>query len=118
MTFLKFAAILFIILNLTISIIIVKLFRLQKKGWNFSDIAFPLFVIEFYLITDKAYYHSLLPHLFLALSILAIFIASIFLWKRIDFTYARFFKLFWRAGFLVTFLIYLAMTISLFLIKN
>ena len=118
MTFLKFAAILFIILNLIISIILVKLFRLQKKGWNFADIAFPLFVIEFYLITDKAYYHSLLPHLFLALSILAIFIASIFLWKRIDFTYVRFFKLFWRAGFLVTFLIYLAMTISLFLIKN
>ncbi|MDO5078126.1 MAG: DUF3397 domain-containing protein, partial [Streptococcus minor] len=112
MTFLKFAAILFIILNFTISIILVKLLRLQKKGWNFADIAFPLFVFEFYLITDKAYYHSLLPHLFLALSILTIAIACIFLWKRKDFTYSRFFKLFWRAGFLLTFLIYLAMTIS------
>ncbi len=115
MTFLKFAAILFIVLNFTISIILVKLLRLQKKGWNFADIAFPLFVFEFYLITDKAYYHSLLPHLFLALSILTIAIACIFLWKRKDFTYSRFFKLFWRAGFLLTFLIYLAMTISLFL---
>lgn len=117
MTFLKFAAILFIILNLTISIILVKLLRLQKRGWNFADIAFPLFVFEFYLITDKAYYHSLLPHLILALSILAIVIAAIFLRKRQDFTYARFFKLFWRAGFLLTFLVYLAMTISLFLIR-
>ncbi|RRD31833.1 DUF3397 domain-containing protein [Streptococcus minor] len=115
MTFLKFAAILFIVLNFTISIILVKLLRLQKKGGNFADIAFPLFVFEFYLITDKAYYHSLLPHLFLALSILTIAIACIFLWKRKDFTYSRFFKLFWRAGFLLTFLIYLAMTISLFL---
>ncbi|CQR25745.1 membrane protein [Streptococcus varani] len=118
MTFLKFASLLFILLNLIISILLVKLLKLQKRGWNFADIAFPLFAVEFYLITDKAYYHSFLPHLILALSILAIVIASLFLWKKRDFTYGRFFKLFWRAGFLLTFLIYLAMTISLFLIKN
>ena len=117
MTFLKFAAILFIILNLTISIILVKLLSLKERGWNFADIAFPLFVIEFYLITDKAFYHSLLPHLILALALVVVVLASIFLWRRQDFTYARFFKLFWRAGFLLTFLMYLAMTISLFLIQ-
>lgn len=117
MTFLKFASILFIVLNLTISILLVKLLRLQKRGWNFADIAFPMFMVEFYLITDKAYYHSLLPHLVLALSILAISITTFYLIKKKDFTYARFFKLFWRAGFLLTFFLYLAMVLSLFFIK-
>lgn len=116
MLFLRFAAILFIILNLTISIILVKLFRLQKKGWNFADIAFPMFVVEFYLISDKAYYHSLIPHLFLALSILAIAIATYFLVKKRDFTYPRFFKFFWRAGFLLTFFLYLALVIAIFFV--
>lgn len=116
MLFLRFASILFIILTLTIAIILVKLLGLQKKGWNFADIAFPMFVVEFYLISDKVYYHSLLPHLFLALSILAIAIATYFLVKKRDFTYPRFFKFFWRAGFLLTFFLYLALVIAIFFV--
>lgn len=116
MLFLRFASILFIVLTLTIAIILVKLLALKKKGWNFADIAFPMFVFEFYLISDKAYYHSLIPHLFLSLSILAIAIATYFLVKKRDFTYRRFFKFFWRAGFLLTFFLYLALVISLFFI--
>lgn len=116
MLFLRFASILFIILTLTIAIILVKLLGLQKKGWNFADIAFPMFVFEFYLISDKAYYHSLIPHLFLALSILAIAIATYFLVKKRDFTYPRFFKFFWRAGFLLTFFLYLALVIAIFFV--
>lgn len=114
MVFLKFASILFIVLTLTISIILVKLLRLKKRGYNFADLAFPLFVGEFYLISDKVYYHSLLPHLFLALSLLAIAIAAYFLVGTRDFSYPRFFKFFWRAGFILTFLCYLALVISLF----
>lgn len=116
MLFLRLASILFIILTLTIAIILVKLLGLQKKGWNFADIAFPMFVVEFYLISDKVYYHSLLPHLFLALSILAIAIATYFLVKKRDFTYPRFFKFFWRAGFLLTFFLYLALVIAIFFV--
>ncbi|MGT2712726.1 DUF3397 family protein [Streptococcus oriscaviae] len=118
MIFLKIASILFIFLILTISIILVKLFGLQKKGWNFADLAFPMFVFVFYLISDKVYYNSLLPLLTLSLSLLALAITSFFLLKRRDFTYKRFFKFFWRAGFILTFLLYLALVIAVLTMKN
>lgn len=115
MTFLKFASVLLLIVSLVVSITVVKLFRLQKKGWNFADIAFPILAFEFYLISDKAYYHSLLPHLILALSILSLVIVCYFLMKKRNFSYRRFFKFFWRAGFILTFFLYLALVISLFI---
>lgn len=117
MVFLRFASVLFIILTLVIATILVKVLGLRKRGWNFADIAFPMFALEFYLISDKAFYHSLLPVLCLALSLLAIAIATYFLVYRRDFTYPRFFKFFWRAGFILTFLLYLGLTISLFFVK-
>ncbi|MBF0787176.1 MULTISPECIES: DUF3397 domain-containing protein [unclassified Streptococcus] len=118
MTFLKFASVLLLILSFVISITVVRLFRLQKKGWNFADIAFPILAFEFYLISNKAYYHSLLPHLVLALSLLALAIVYYFLVKKRIFSYQRFFKFFWRAGFILTFFVYLALIISLFTLKS
>lgn len=118
MVILKFASVLFIFLPLIVSVSIVKLFKLQKKGWNFADIAFPIFAFEFYLISDKAYYHSLLPHLVLVLSILAAIIAWFLLVKKREFSYPRFFKFFWRASFIVTFFLYLALVIALFTIQT
>lgn len=115
MTFLRFAAIVFLLLILLVSFLLTGLFRLKKKGGNLADIAFPLYAIAFYLISDKAFYHSLLPQLCLVLSVLALVIAGGMLYKGRDFSYKRFLKLFWRAGFLVTFFCYLALTISLFL---
>ena len=47
MTLLKIASILFIFLTIILTIIITKLFRLKRFGWNFADLAFPLFVLEF-----------------------------------------------------------------------
>ncbi|MCR1233211.1 DUF3397 domain-containing protein [Streptococcus suis] len=116
--FLKIVAFLFIFLTLAISIIAVKFFRLQNRGWNFADIAFPLYAIEFYLISDKAYYNSLLPQLVLALSLLAISLCGFFLLKKKNFLYHRFFKVFWRASFILTFLMYLALVIAVFTIKS
>ncbi|HEL9650482.1 TPA: DUF3397 domain-containing protein [Streptococcus suis] len=116
--FLKIVAFLFIFLTLTISIIAVKFFRLQNRGWNFADIAFPLYAIEFYLISDKAYYNSLLPQLVLALSLLAIGLCGFFLSKKKNFLYRRFFKVFWRASFILTFLMYLALVIAVFTLKS
>ncbi|HFU4463622.1 TPA: DUF3397 domain-containing protein [Streptococcus suis] len=116
--FLKIAAVLFVFLTLTISIIIVKIFRLQKRGRNFADIAFPMFAFEFYLISDKMYYSSLLPHLLLALSILALTICLFFLFVRKTFSYRRFFKIFWRSGFLLTFFMYLALVIAALTLKS
>lgn len=118
MIFLKVASVLFIVLNLTISLVIIRLFGLQKRGWNFADIAFPLFAFEFYLISDKAYYNSLLPHLTLALAILALAVAGHFIFRRKDFPYGKYFKFFWRASFILTFLFYLALVISIFTIKS
>ena len=115
MTLLKIASILFIFLTLVLTTITVRVFQLRKYGLNFADLAFPLFVVEFYIISDKAYYHSLLPQLTLALSVLAISITIYFLKKKRSFYYPKFFKFFWRAGFLLTFFMYLAMVIGLFL---
>ena len=117
MTLLKIASVLFIFLTIILTIIITKLFRLKQFGLNFADLAFPLLVLEFYVISDKAFYHSLLPELTLALSALAIAITVYFLRVKRSFYYPRFFKFFWRAGFILTCFLYLAMVIGLFLSK-
>ncbi|MEW4354119.1 DUF3397 family protein [Streptococcus pneumoniae] len=115
MTVLKIAAVLFIFLTLIVSIIIAKVFRLRKFGMNFADLAFPLFALEFYVISDKSFYHSWLPQLGFSLSLLAITIILYFLRKKRSFYYPKFFKFFSRAGFILTFFLYLALVITLFL---
>ena len=111
----KVASVLFIFLTLILSGIIVHLFKLQKRGWRSTDIAFPLFALEYYLISDNAFYHSLLPLLTLSLSLLALGLTIYFLKKKKSFYYPKFIKYFWRAGFLVTFWLYLILTASLFI---
>lgn len=118
MLFLRIISVIFIFLDLAISIILVKVLGLRKRGWNFADIAFPLFAFQFYLVSDRAYYHSLLPHLVLALSLLALGISLYFVFKRREFPYKKVLKFFWRAGFILTFLLYLALVIALFLMKG
>lgn len=116
--FLKIVAFLFIFLTLAISIIAVKFFRLQNRGWNFADIAFPLYAFEFYLISDRIYYSSLLPHLLLALSFLSMGLCAFFLFRKKEFSYKRFFKVFWRASFILTFFMYLALVIAVLTLKS
>ncbi|NQJ21989.1 DUF3397 family protein [Streptococcus suis] len=118
MLFLKIAAVLFVVLTLTISIIFVKIFGLQKRGGNFADLAFPMFAFEFYLISDKMYYNSLLPHLILSLSLLSLGLCIFFLIKKKSFSYKRFFKIFWRSGFILTFFMYLALVIAVLTLKS
>ena len=81
----KVASLVFIFLTLILSGIIVRVFKLRRYGWNFADLAFPLFALEYYLISDAAYYHNLLPQLLLALSLLAIGLTIYFLKKRRSF---------------------------------
>ncbi|HEM6088814.1 TPA: DUF3397 family protein [Streptococcus suis] len=116
--FLKIIAILFVFLTLAISIIIVKVFNLKKYGRNFADIAFPLYAFEFYLISDKMYYNSLLPHLTLSLSLLSLGLCAFFLLNKRSFSYKRFFKFFWRSGFILTFFMYLALVIAVLVLKS
>ena len=115
---LKVLSLVFIPVNFLLAFVLIRILRLHKLGLHYADIAFPLFFVEFYYLSDQAFYHSLLPQLVFALSLLALGLSFYFLRKKRTFYYPKFFKYFWRAGFLLTFFLYLAMTVSLFLIKN
>ena len=115
MILIKLASVLLLVLTIALAIIISRFFKLKKKGINFADLAFPFLIFEYYLITAKAFTHNYLPVLGIVLSILAIILVFFFLIKKRSFYYPKFFKYFWRAGFLITFFLYLIMTISLFI---
>ena len=117
MILMKIASILLLVLTLVVCIIMTKLFRLKKLGFNFADLAFPILVFEYYLITSKTFTHSFLPRLGLALSLLAIILVFFFLLKKRSFYYPKFIKFFWRAGFLLTLVMYIEMIVELFLMK-
>ena len=116
MILIKLASVLLLVLTIALAIIISRFFKLKKKGINFADLAFPFLIFEYYLITAKAFTHNYLPVLGIVLSLLAIYFSlfSFFIKKR-SFYYPKFIKFFWRAGFLVTFLIYIIMIVQIFL---
>ena len=116
MILMKIASILLLILTLVVCFIVTKLFGLRKIGFNFADLAFPLLVFEYYLITAKTFTHNFLPRLGLALSLLAIILVFFFLLKKRSFYYPKFIKFFWRAGFLLTLIIYIAMIVELMML--
>ena len=113
MILMKIASILLLVLTLVVCIIVTKLFRLKKIGFNFADLAFPILVFEYYLITSKTFTHSFLPRLGLLLSLLAIILVFFFLLKKRSFYYPKFIKFFWRAGFLLTLVMYIEMIVEL-----
>ena len=117
MILIKLASILLLVLTLALAIIISKLFKLKKKGVNFADLAFPCLIFEYYLITAKVFTHNYLPVLGTALSLLAIILVFFFLTKKRSFYYPKFIKFFWRAGFLLTLLLYIIMIVQIFLMK-
>lgn len=116
MILIKLASVLLLVLTIALAIIISRFFKLKKKGINFADLAFPFLIFEYYLITAKVFTHNYLPVLGIVLSILAIILVFFFLIKKRSFYYPKFIKFFWRAGFLVTFLIYIIMIVQIFLI--
>ena len=116
MILMKIAATLLLVLTLVVSIIVTKLFKLKKLGLNFADLAFPRLVLEYYLITAKAFTHNFLPRLGVALSLLAILLVVFFLLKKRSFYYPKFIKFFWRAGFLLTLVLYIAMIVELMML--
>ena len=117
MILIKLASILLLVLTLALTVIISKLFKLKKKGINFADLAFPCLIFEYYLITAKVFTHNSLPVLGTALSLLAIILVFFFLTKKRSFYYPKFIKFFWRAGFLLTLLLYIIMIVQIFLMK-
>ena len=117
MILMKLASILLLVLTLALAIILSRLFKLKKRGSNAADLAFPFLIFEYYLITAKMFTHNQLPVLGIALSILAIVLVFFFLNKRRSFYYPKFIKFFWRAGFLLTLLIYIIMIVQIFMMK-
>ena len=113
MILMKLASVLLLILTLALAIIFSRFFKLKKKGINFADLAFPVLVFEYYLITAKTFTHNFLPRLGLALSVLAIILVFFFLLKKRSFYYPKFIKFFWRAGFLLTLVMYIEMIVEL-----
>lgn len=112
----KFIALLLLVLTPIFSYIIVKLFGLNRLKLLFPDVAFPLYVLEIILVSDKFLTHGLLPYLISLFSLLALTIAAFLIFKKHRFSYKRFIKLFWRVGFLVTLLFYFGLVIYIFLI--
>ncbi|MCK1192156.1 DUF3397 domain-containing protein [Streptococcus uberis] len=113
----KLIALLFIVLTPLFSQIMVKLFRLEHYGIKFPDLAFVLFALEIALVSGKFYDNNLLPYYFIVLSLLAIAISLTLVMKSQKFHYPRFFKLFWRIGFLITLFAYLVLVILIFSTK-
>ena len=117
MILIKLASILLLVLTLALAIIISRFFKLKKKGINFADLAFPFLIFEYYLITAKVFSHNYLPILGIVLSLLAIILVFYFLNTKRSFYYPKFIKFFWRAGFLLTLLVYIIMIIQVFMMK-
>ena len=111
----KLIALAFILLTPIFTYILASFFRLKHYGILFTDLAFPLFALEIALISAKFFTNSLVPYYFICLSLLAISLTVGFLVKTHSFSYRRFFKFFWRAGFILTFLFYIVMIIFVFM---
>ncbi|MFS1663161.1 DUF3397 family protein [Streptococcus sp. zg-JUN1979] len=112
----KLIAILLLILTPIFSSIVVKLLALDRIKLLLTDIAFPLYLLEIMLISDKFLNQAVLPYLLILLAILAISISLFLIIKHQRFSYKRFLKLFWRVGFLLSFIFYLVLIILIFTI--
>ncbi|MEX2804546.1 DUF3397 domain-containing protein [Streptococcus sp. H31] len=110
----KLMAAAFIILTPLFAFIIVKFFRLGKLGLKSPDLALPLFAAEIVLVSAHFFVHSLLPYYLIVMSLLAIALTFGFIHSRSSFSYRRFCKFFWRAGFILTFIFYLGLVILIF----
>ncbi|HEO6845787.1 TPA: DUF3397 domain-containing protein, partial [Streptococcus agalactiae] len=95
--------------------VLVKIFKLKKFNIMFPDIAFPIFVFLIPLISSSLLKQNLLPYYLILISLLAIGITIKLLRTKTLFSYKRFLKLFWRSGFILTFLFYLGLLVIIFI---
>lgn len=111
----KLMALAFLFLTPIFSFILVKFFRLRRFKINFADFSLPLYAFELVLVSQEFYTHNFFPYYLIVMSLLAIVLTIVLLWGVHAFSYRRFFKLFWRIGFIVTFFCYLLTVIIIFL---
>ena len=113
----KIIAILFLVLTPFFAQILIKLFELKRFGLLFTDLAFPLYAFEAFLLIKKFQIQGFLPIYFILLSLLTLILIFQITRKGQFFTYRRFIKLFWRIGFILTVISYLVLTIFIFISK-
>lgn len=109
MTFLKLIAVLFLFLSLGLSLVLVSFFGLKRFRIHPVDLFFPLLAVSFYIVSDQAFYHSLIPILTLVLSIILLGVSVHFIRSKETFPYQQVVKIFWRIGFIFTLALYLAL---------
>lgn len=103
-----------IILTPIFTYIICIFFKLGHLGIKFPDITIPLYVLEMIICSSQFFDHSFLYYYLIAVSLLAILVASWQFLRNKTFTYKRWFKFFWRLNFFLTFVAYLATLILMF----
>ncbi|WP_340081028.1 DUF3397 domain-containing protein [Streptococcus agalactiae] len=111
----KIIASLFLVLIPIFSQVLVKIFKLKNFNIMFPDVAFPIFVFLIPLISSSLLKQNLLPYYLILISLLAIGITIKLLRTKTLFSYKRFLKLFWRSGFILTFLFYLGLLVIIFI---
>lgn len=116
MTIYKFLALGFIFLTLAFSYVIWAVFRLRRYGLNPLDLSLPLYAIEIVLVSGYFFTHSYLAIYAFLMALLAMIVTFHQLMKKKQFTYRRFFKLYWRLGFFVTFATYLFTVLAVFIL--
>lgn len=113
----KILAASFIVMTPLFGFAITKIFKLDRYKINFADLALPLFIFEIVIVSQKFFVHSFLPHYLCLMSLLAIGVAiGLFRKNKSQFSYKRFFKFFWRTGFIASLLFYIALVIAIFVI--
>lgn len=101
----------FLVLSFALAIVIVSLFGLRRFKIHPADLVFPFLAIAFYIVSDRIFYHSLIPVLTLILSITFLGVALHFIRQKKSFPYGQVVKIFWRLSFIVTLALYLALLI-------
>ncbi|KXT76035.1 DUF3397 family protein [Streptococcus sp. DD12] len=98
------------------AVILTKLFGLRKRGLLFTDLALVFYAVEAVWLSSLFFTHLILPAYLLLLALLAIGVTFFLLFRsKKAFGYKRFFKLFWRLGFLATLAFYLVELALIFL---
>lgn len=97
-----------IILTPIFSFVVCKVLRLKKLGIIFPDLTVVLYILEILFFTSQFFDHNFLYYYLTVISLLSIVVAIWQYIKHKSFTYKRWFKIFWRLNFFITFFFFLA----------
>ncbi|MBM7643780.1 DUF3397 domain-containing protein [Streptococcus loxodontisalivarius] len=112
MTIYTIIAILFLLLTPLFATAIVRLFNLTQYGIKFPDLTLPLYAFEINFISAYLFENSVLFYYLMLMAVLAVCIVLGLSRKKRILSYRRWFKIFWRAAFLVTIVFYITTLVA------